>query len=202
MMRHFRKGDALTSRVFREQLNKLVDTRNAVEQMSGDGLVVVNHTRTGMVVGLALDAVKRRLFGEGIPQIDGDIVLDIQAQNTNESSIAEFVTGDWRGREMFFSVAHRVGTPALADTNSWSEATNPPQNTYSAMVPVAPTTDITALSFEGVGGCQFNLKVDKDDGHLYVVVTDYTARTQVRVCIKGWPVWRSTSSTSMVIKAP
>ena len=53
MMRHFRKGDPLTSRAFREQLNKIVDMYNAVEKMSGDGRVTVNHTRTGVVIGLS-----------------------------------------------------------------------------------------------------------------------------------------------------
>ena len=53
MINHFRQGDPLTDRAFRERLNRLVDTHNILENMTGDGLVLVNHTRTGVVIGLS-----------------------------------------------------------------------------------------------------------------------------------------------------
>jgi len=194
MMRHFRKGDQLTSRVFREQLNKIVDTHNAVEKMTGDGLVVVNHTRTGMVVGLALDALRALMQTDEL--VSGEIWLDIQGvSGADVLDISDVIPGDWRGRQLTTFFGFFIGTPLDSDTNGWGTPPSFDGSVLSWVTPIGTTS--FASQCEVAGGCRFILNVDGDTGHLIVNVVAFTARTQVRMAIQGWAQRRSTDTTGV-----
>jgi hypothetical protein len=115
MIPHFQKGNNKLS-----DLNRVVDAANTVESVSGDGLVELAHTGSGVTANINLAELAHRLPSRNVPRF----VAKITGSGTPSWNIGGSGSGSGENITTAYSFAEQTLGPISGTGGEWINKTN------------------------------------------------------------------------------